>query len=181
MFVVNERKCFQSFFRYLYMYFITKSVCMKEFTLKSYLSQRVISQNFDEVYSTCMCKMFRDFDEGFGMACVQLLGSYFGDLWYSYIHLERKKLMKEQIITVEKNMRFCFCRLSAKNPKLALQQREGIERCIDRIERFIDIWIDRFVEMDEDELESLTWEELSEISSEEFQDNITINCRVNHF
>lgn len=100
-----------------------------------------------------------NFDEGFGMACVQLLGSYFGDLWYSYTHLERKKLMKEQIITVEKNMRFCFCRLSAKNPKLALQQREGIERFIDRIERFIDIWIDRFVEMDEDELESLTWEE----------------------
>lgn len=93
-----------------------------------------------------------NFDEGFGMACVQLLGSYFGELWYSYIHLEKKKLMKEQIITVEKNMRFCFCRLSAKNPKLALQQREGIER-------FIDIWIDRFVEMDEDELESLTWEE----------------------
>lgn len=56
-------------------------------------------------------------------------------------------------------MRFCVCRLSAKNPKLALQQREGIERFIDRIERFIDIWIDRFVEMDEDELESLTWEE----------------------
>lgn len=62
-------------------------------------------------------------------------------------------------------MRFCFCRLSAKNPKLALQQREGIERLegierfIDMIERFIDIWIDRFVEMDEDELESLTWEE----------------------
>lgn len=49
--------------------------------------------------------------------------------------------------------------LSAKNPKLALQQGEGIERFIDRIERFIDIWIDRFVEMDEDELESLTWEE----------------------
>lgn len=67
--------------------------------------------------------------------------------------------MKEQIITVEKNMWFCFCRLSAKNPKLALQQREGIERFIDMIERFIDIWIDRFVEMDEDELESLTWEE----------------------
>lgn len=43
-----------------------------------------------------------NFDEGFGMACVQLLGSYFGELWYSYIHLERKKLMKEQIITVEK-------------------------------------------------------------------------------
>lgn len=57
---VNKRKCFRSFIRYLYMYFIMKSVCMQEFTLQSYLSQRVISQNFDEVYSTCMmCKMFR--------------------------------------------------------------------------------------------------------------------------
>lgn len=49
-----------------------------------------------------------NFDEGFGMACVQLLGSYFGDLWYSYIHLERKKLMKEQIITVEIICDFVF-------------------------------------------------------------------------
>lgn len=49
-----------------------------------------------------------NFDEDFGMACVQLLGSYFGDLWYSYIHLERKKLMKEQIITVEIICDFVF-------------------------------------------------------------------------
>lgn len=46
-------------------------------------------------------------------------------------------------VKVNKSFSFFF-RLSAKNPKLASQRSEGIDR-------FIEISIDRFIEMDEDE------------------------------
>lgn len=66
-----------------------------------------------------------NFDEGFGMACVQFLGSYFGDLWYSYIHLERKKLMKEQIITVEIICDFVFVGWVQKIQSLLCSKEKG--------------------------------------------------------